>query len=78
MLSPVFKMNFTTEIAPYTILDLNKDTDYPLEQLIHTLPIVILWAMVKSKTGYLSNSLYLLVRVVLPNASLLFRSDGHL
>ena len=43
-------MNFTTEIAPYTILDLNKDTDYPLEQLIHTLPIVILWAMVKSKT----------------------------
>lgn len=39
---------------------------------------VILWAMVKSKTGYLSNSLYLLVRVIFPNTSLLFRSDGHL
>lgn len=50
MLSPVFKMNFTTEIAPLTILYLNRDTDFPLGQLIHTLPIVILWAMVKSKT----------------------------
>ena len=29
-----FQNEFTTEIAPHTILDLKKDTDYPLEKLI--------------------------------------------
>ena len=50
MLLPVFKINFIEEIASHTIPDWNNGTYSPLEQLIHILPIVILWAMVKSKT----------------------------